>query len=500
MTDTFHVSWLNDASGTLQRAMSAIGNLSTRVGTINDPTTQIAVNYQPRLTLEELYELFGNPLINTACTAYPVDSLRACPLWNFESDNDISNDVKSALDEIVFYDIAGFKFYGLDAIKESLIIANIEGNCHIVLDIDDGKELSEPVDLDAVNGIRSGAIFGRDRISYSRGYFGKEPHYTAMMDNKKPGYDSYVPDIHPDRVLRFWGTKMTGEMLYRNDFKNRSIIESLMDSFSDMTLTSKAASNYLQSASGFWYKMDGLADMVLQGKGGDIQQRLELFRMGLSSIGMMVMDSAREDAGFINRSFSGVDSLVNLVVDNFVSCTRIARSRLLGSTKQGAMSESGKSDHEQWAEMVSNYQSDVVSPYLCRLTDLILPSVTGDRPSYKINYPSILVRSELDKAQTYKTYAEADSQYNAMGLASSVILESRFSGNEFNTTITLDEDDLNMIESSQPTQNESPNVPDTTLEDSDKITGIGGSLDLPMTPSDYETILGLLEMGEDLED
>jgi hypothetical protein len=222
--------------------------------------------------------------------------------------------------------------------------------------------------------------------------------------------------------------------------------------------------------------------------------------MGLSSIGMMVMDSNREDAGFINRSFSGVDALVNLVVDNFVSCTRIARSRLLGSTKQGSMSESGKSDHEQWAEMVSNYQADVIAPYICRLTDLVMAS-GGDRPEYEITFPSILVRSELDKAQTYKTYAEADEKYNAIGLPGNVILESRFKGNDFNTTITLDEDELMSIEQSEnDNQNQEQNESPAMLEDSDKLVSIGSSIDLPLSDTEYESILKLLEMGEDLEE
>lgn len=508
MTDTFHVSWLNDASGVFGRAISAVSNTVNGLGINNS----IAVNYQPRLTLEEAYELFSNPLINTACTAYPVDSLRQCPEWEFEEDSDLGTEVKQRLDEIVFYDIAGFKYYGLEAIKEAQTIANIEGNCHIVLDIDDGRELNEPVDMLSIQGIRSGALFGRDRITYNRGYFGKEPHYTAMMDDLKPGYASYVPDIHPDRVLRFYGVKMTGEMLYRNGFKNRSIIEALIDSFSDMTLTSKAASNYLQSASGFWYKMDGLADMVLQGKQKDIEKRLELFKAGLSSLGLMVLDANREDAGFINRSFSGVDALVNLVIDNFVACTRIARSRLLGSTKQGAMSESGSSDHTQWAEMVSNYQSDMITPYLSRLTDLLLPSITDTAIAYEISYPSILVKSDRDKAEEYKIYSEADEKYVAMGLPAETVLESRFAGSEFGTTITLDEDDMSEIEAAMgeanepsddnqdgqdsQTETESPD----TLEDSDKLNRIGSSYDLPLSDSDYESILRLLEAGEDLED
>jgi hypothetical protein len=494
MTDTFHVSWLNDANGVFGRAISAVSNTVNGLGLANN----IAVNYQPRLTLDEAYELFINPLINTACTAYPVDSLRQCPEWQFEEDTDLGTEIKQRLDEIVFYDIAGFKHYGLNAIKKALIIANVEGNCHIVLDIDDGKELSEPVDLESVKGVRSGAIFGRDRISYNRGYYGKDPHYTAMMDDLKPGYFSYVPEIHPDRVLRFYGVELTGEMLYRNDFKDRSVIEVLIDSFSDMTLTSKAASNYLQSASGFWYKMDGLADMVLQGKQKDIQTRLELFKVGLSSINLMVLDAAREDAGFINRSFSGIDSLVNLVIDMFVACSRITRSRLLGSTKQGAMSESGKSDHEQWAEMVANYQSDIITPYLCRLTDLIMPSITGDRLAYEIAYPSILVKSDRDRADEYKIYAEADAQYASLGLPAKTILKSRFGGSQFGVNITLDEDDMTEIEAAMgetETETESP-----VLEDSDKLSRIGSSYDLPLSDSDYESILRLLEAGQDLED
>ena len=151
--------------------------------------------------------------------------------------------------------------------------------------------------------------------------------------------------------------------------------------------------------------------------------------------------------------------------------------------------------------MVANYQSDTISCYLNRLTDILIPTITPNQVSYDISYPSILVRSDLEQAQTYKTYAEADSQYNAMGLPVSVILESRFSGNQFNTTITLDEDDMAMIERMEPDeQDDEETTTVETVEDSDKLTGIGNALDMPLSSTEYDNILALLEAGEDLED
>ncbi len=60
----------------------------------------------------------------------------------------------------------------------------------------------------------------------------------------------------------------------------------------------------------------------------------------------------------------------------------------------------------------------------------------------------------------------------------------------------MDEIESAMGETNEPeTETES-----TTLEDSDKLSKIGSSYDLPLSDSDYESILRLLEAVEDLED
>jgi phage-related protein (TIGR01555 family) len=467
----------------------------------------MVINTASLMRVEDLYTLFKNPLLHTACTAYPIDSLRLAPQWNYEENSDLGIEVKQQIDNLEFYDIAGFKYCGLEAIKEAQIVANVEGNCHIVLDIDDGLDVSEPVNFESIRAITGGALFGRNRINYNRGYNGQEPYYTASMDYVGNNNQFYYPNIHPDRVLRFWGVKATGEMLYQNGFYNQSLIEVLFDSFCQMTMTTKSASNYLQSSSAFWYKMDGLADMVLQGKEEDVKTRLELFKAGLSSIGVMVLDATREDAGFINRSFSGIDSLVELIVDMFVAHTGIPRSRLLGGTKQGAMSESGKSDQHQWAELVKNYQQDRVSPYLNRLSDLTMAGlgIAEGSMAYEIGYPSILSKTDKEVAEEASIFADADSKYHAMGLSGQTIIESRFGGAEFNTSITLGSNYMDepepMLQPNQPNQPD-PQFIAESVNDSDPATKIQLTLlgDNPMSSDDYEAILKLLELEGVQED
>lgn len=481
-------NFLTDA--TLQQALGAIGSYQSRLGTDRDYSRDTVINDVPLLSIQDCYKLTRNSsLLKEIVTAYPIDGLRLCPEWNIDGTNFEAGDIKSYFDDLLFVDIADKEFKGRNAIKEAQIVANIEGNAYIYLDIDDGLEDSEPVDYNRIRSITGGSIWGQKRLSYNP--IQRINGETVSGGNYLLSGTFDVRTVHKSRIIRFEGSYLSGDELIERAFRNPSCLQSVFDKFCSMELTNLAVQQYLQTASLFWYKMQGLAQLSLQKKESDLRTRFETFLMGKGSLGGFILDADREDIGFIDRSFAGLDSLLRNTEDAFIAASGIPRGRLYKTSNQGAMSESGKSDHEQWAELVSKYQADILLPKLNQITDLILAA--SDSPSrgqivpYSITFPSILTESEKDCAETYKLYSEADKNYYDMGLSGETIIDSRFAGVEFGKSITLSGDYMKEDEPVQQAQL----LPQTPVQDaSDKIKI--HPLDMPLTDADYENILSLI--------
>jgi hypothetical protein len=486
-------NFITDA--TLQQALGAVGNNQSRLGTARDSSRNIVINDVPLLSRRDCYNLVRNSaLLREIVTAYPVDALRLCPEFNLNDANFESGDLKDYFESLLFVDIADKEFYGRDAFKEAQIVANIEGNAYIYLDIDDGLDDSEPVDYGRIRSITGGSIWGQNRLSYNA--IQRINGETVSGGNYLLSGLSDVRTVHKSRIIRFEGGYLTGDELIDRAFRNPSVLQAIYEKFCLMELTGGAVYNYLQTASLFWYKMQGLAQLSLQKKETDLRTRFETFLMGRSSLGGFILDADREEIGFIERSFSGLDPLLKNTEEQFIAASGIPRGRLYKTSNQGAMSESGKSDHEQWAELVSKYQSDTILPKLNQLTDIILSA--QDSPSrgvlvpYSITVPSILVESEKQHAETYKIYSEADKNYYDMGLDGKTIIDSRFAGSDYGKSITLGED---YMREDEPQVQQAQLMPET--EGSTPVADASEKIqidpnDLPLTETDYETILSLL--------
>ena len=484
-------NFLTDA--TLQQALGAIGSQYSRLGTSQDYSRDTVINDVPLLSVHDCYKLFRNSsLLAEIVTAYPVDSLRLCPEWNIDGVSFESSDIETYFDSLLFVDIADKEFKGRDALKEAQIVANIEGNSYIYLDIDDGRDDSEPVDFNRVRSITGGSIWGQKRLSYNP--IQRINGETVSGGNYLLSGNFDVRTVHKSRIIRFEGSYLTGDELAERAFRNPSRLQSVFDKFCSMELTNLAVQRYIQTASLFWYKMQGLAQLALQNKKTDLTERFSTFLMGVGSLGGFILEADREDIGFMDRSFAGLDALLRNTEDAFIAASGIPRGRLYKTSNQGAMSESGKSDHEQWAELVSKYQVDCLLPKLTQITDIILAAT--DSPSrgqlvpYSITFPSILVETEKQKAETYKLYSEADKNYYDMGLSGETIVDSRFDGVEFGRSITLSGKYMREDEPVQQAQLVSSDPSDTVQDASDKIQI--NPLDMPLTDADYESILSLI--------
>jgi hypothetical protein len=234
-----------------------------------------------------------------------------------------------------------------------------------------------------------------------------------------------------------------------------------------------------------------------------------IFKGVLDAVGRTggILMDAGSTASFINRNYGGVDTLVNLLMGWFVAHSGLPKSMLLESSESSAFSDKGFSDRVQFARSTSSYQSNHYKPKLKTLISYYLASkqsIIKKVDKLDISFPSVLVLTPKEQAELEGIYSKNDDLYMKNGvLTENEVRQSRFSGTNFGTSITLDINvTSDLIEqrrqekmTNQNKLNQQQQQPIIKTDSGDKII-INGVV-LPL--SEYESMYDIEEM-EKLED
>jgi phage-related protein (TIGR01555 family) len=402
----------------------------------------------------------------------------------------------------------GFReeFYGInEAFFEADQMARLFGNSYIFMGINDGQTNDQPVNINNITSIDYLYVLSHQQLTPD----GANNRYTYSRNIQAPESLQETFYVHPSRVLRFYGSKIPSGISI-GTYQDDSIIQSVYNSFIGMSGAVGASRDMLQKHSAFIYAIKGFKETAKLPEGS---QRDNWFKAvfkgildGIGRTGGVLMD-ADSTASFINRNYGGVDTLVDLLMNWFVAHSGLPRSKLLGSSNSSAFSEGGFSDRMEFASAVSSYQSNHYKSKLKTLISYYLvskQSIVKKVDKWDISFPSVLVLTPKEQADLEKTYAESDTIRIRDGvLTENEVRQSRYSGTNFGTIITLDINvTSDLIEqrrqekmTSQNKLNQQQQQPIIKTDSGDKII-INGVV-LPL--SEYESMYDIEEMGK-LED
>lgn len=407
------ISLFNDSLNYF-KALGAIGNKNTSLGTSADPIHDFSVNISRELSEEELELLYiQSRLIQKIVDYYPLEATAKEVVFK-------SSDEKVDL-QMLQMEMQRLSI--LDTFCKAAIEARIYRDSYLVIGVDDGRDLSKPINLNnvrAINWIKP-ALLKPDSSDF---YTPTETYHR--VDN--------MEKIHSDRVLAFAGKELPLRMLRRfRSSQNLSVIESLFIELAIYLNATKASSAALSRSGVFIYKMKGLAKAVATIS--DLFSRFEMLNTSLSVLKGLVIDSDSESVEYVSQNLSSYKELLDKFEDQLIAVSGYPRSKLLGSSNSNAFSEGGESDRLEWAQLVANYQQRELLPQLKKLMSLICLSKQIDYNLLSIEFNSILIPKPSELKQQAKLQAEIDKLYLEMGvLTSDEIREARF-GAKSNTTI-----------------------------------------------------------------
>lgn len=438
-------------------------NALTGLGTERDVTQYTQVGYAPELSYREMAELAKVWPLSKICAAVPdAATSKWCELILPKG---ADPKILTAFNQ--YRNVVGTRTKDSDLRDEELAsdrdcfnwagyLANVYRGSAIVINVDDGRPASEPIDTRNIRTIRELEVLDSYQIYPDILRINnplKASHYNllispdwhpglANMFDRSGGRGLGLYPIHRSRVLRFPGVKVPPEIQRRNNGWDRSLLESIWEQYSSWEEVTSGVRNLVKDYSLFVYQLSGLGDMVLQEQEDKIRARVRALQMGASIFGGILLDKDSESVNFMQRQFSGLKELADSFRDLLIGASGIPHTILFGESPSG-LGATGESEQQNWAATVSTYQQNIVLPRLLRLYQLIF--LTKDGPTqgeplmgWDVKFAPIFEQTEAEIIANRASQANIDNIYlQGQVLVPEEVRQSRF-GQPYSYETTLD--------------------------------------------------------------
>lgn len=387
-------------------------NLLNKYGTTQDNSE--AYNFQrepiiPDMQLTSLYE--GNGLFTKIIDTPAEEALKHGFDLNLNSE-ELDVFVEEALDDLEWEEKAA------TAIKW----ARLYGGAIIVMLIDDGRGLEEPVDWKNIRSIDELRVYERAIVEpdytslYMQDWGGKgtgnrvskfgqpEFYYVSSIYGSFIVHESrclvfrngVLPEQSTNATYRFWGMP-----------EYVRIRRALRETITAHTDSTKLLERSVQAI----YSMKGLAQMLSTDDGeNNVLKRLQVIDMARGLLNSIAIDSDGENYDFKTFQFSGVKDVIDATCNMLSALTNIPQTILFGRSPAG-MNATGDSDFESYYNFVERIQKLMLKRNLRELLDVVFRAGVAsgeisEEPGYKLKFNPLWSLSETERATVEQTKAQ----------------------------------------------------------------------------------------------
>ena len=387
-------------------------NLLNKYGTKQDNSEAYKFEREPvipDMQLTGLYE--GNGLFSKIIDTPAEEALKHGFDLNLKSD-ELNAFVEDALDDLEWEEKAA------TAIKW----ARLYGGALIVMLIDDGRGLEEPVDWEHIRSIDELRVYERSIVQpdyaslYQQDYGGKgagnrvskfgqpEYYYVSSIYGSFKVQESrclvfrngVLPEQTSNATYLFWGMP-----------EYVRIRRALRETVTAHTDSVKLLERSVQAI----YSMKGLASLLTTDDGeNQVLKRLQLVDTSRGLLNSIAIDSEGEQYDFKTFQFSGVKDVIDATCNMLSALTNIPQTILFGRSPAG-MNATGDSDFESYYNFVEKIQRLMLKRNLRTLLDVVFRAgiASGDvteEPDYKLEFNPLWSLSDTEQATVDQTKAQ----------------------------------------------------------------------------------------------
>jgi phage-related protein (TIGR01555 family) len=366
------------------------------------------------------------------------------------------------------------------------------GGAGILLGIDDGQPLDQPVDENNIQSIDYLTVLQSIELQGITFYanpqspnFGKTALFRVVPQlASNNAQDPFMPVVHESRVIQFQGIYSSRRQLRENYGWGETVFNRIVERIRDFQTSFEALPILMQDFSQGVFSMKGLAQALAMDDGTNLlTTRLQAMDMARSSLRSMIIDADGEKFERQVTPMSGIDKALQMGVYRLAAAFRIPAMILMGQEISGLGSDGG-GNYQWWYDQTETRQETDLRPQLNRLARLLFLAkdgpTNGQVPKrWSIKFHALNRLTPQEEADKRLKHAQADEIYiNAGVLSAQEVAESRFKGDGYGDDIHLNTDLRDDLESAlsdaaaydlgaspdphappEPTDNTSPNMP-----------------------------------------
>lgn len=430
-------------------------NLLNKYGTKQDNSEAYKFEREPVIPDMQLTGLYdGNGLFSKIIDTPAEEALKHGFDLNLKSD-ELNAFVEDALDDLEWEERAA------TAIKW----ARLYGGALIVMLIDDGRGLEEPVDWEHIRSIDELRVYERSIVQpdydslYQQDYGGKgvgnrvskfgqpEYYYVSSIYGSFKVHESrclvfrngVLPEQTSNATYLFWGMP-----------EYVRIRRALRETVTAHTDSVKLLERSVQAI----YSMKGLASLLTTDDGeNQVLKRLQLVDTSRGLLNSIAIDSEGEQYDFKTFQFSGVKDVIDATCNMLSALTNIPQTILFGRSPAG-MNATGDSDFESYYNFVEKIQRLMLKRNLRTLLDVVFRAgiASGDvaeEPDYKLEFKPLWSLSDTEQAAVDQTKAQtalvkaqtAQAYVDMQALDPTEVRRRLASDEEFDVEDIISEDD-----------------------------------------------------------
>lgn len=430
-------------------------NLLNRYGTSKD--SEEAYQFVPEVTVpDESLTLYyeGNGLFAKIIDAPAEEALKHGFELDDVSDQEVEDFFREALDELDWDETA------MTAIKW----ARLFGGSLVVMLINDGRGLEEPLDWRNIKSVDDLRVYDRSVIQPDyESMFNYDPRDPFRTRGSRLGmpetysiysrYGSFT--VHESRCLVFQNGLLpenSSNSIYQ--FWGMPEYIRINKAIQDAEISHRSAPKMLNRSVQPVYKMKDLAAELATEEGENkVLRRLQTIDMARGLMNSITIDSEGEDYDFRTFQFAGVSDVIDSACNYLSALTNIPQTILFGRSPAG-MNATGESDLENWYSYVERIQKRMLKGNLRYLLSIIFQAgvATGEVdevPKIKVQFNPLWTLSESEqadldqkKAQTAQTRAQTAQIYVDMQAIDPTEVRRKLAdSSEFDVETLLDEYD-----------------------------------------------------------
>jgi len=347
-----------------------------------------------------------------------------------------------------------FEWFMSDVYLEVLSAAvkgRVYGDGFALLLFDDGQSLEAPLNLKTITdfyGVIAKSV-NQLKPAGAVGDIAKAETYTislttgedAMLKKShKQTSVSYI--IHRSRIIHLPGLIDFSDIKDFYGGYNQSVFYYCQKEINQYEQATKHGVDMLKTHSTYVVGIDGLAVNTRRKAINDVASRLSSIMDTIRLFGGVVVDSKKEQASVINRTYSGVDTLIKQVEQGLTNSIDVPASYIVSSIKN---TEVASGDRYTMAELIDNYYMTHLNKVLMRVFECYAAWKKLDYKDYKLSRVSALKLTRSEEADVRFKNAQTDSLYlvpvNAADPDSSVLkpedIRTRWESSEYSDELTL---------------------------------------------------------------